>query len=396
MFFAASLLNMFRSLTKTVSVFLLILCTASGIAAENLRLPLELPPEIYLVPGVECNIYFENLVLTLAPKNYAYKVNCTKGRNDAGRWRFTPTVKDVGTYDWKLTVYDSANRVAAEGSTRLVVVPPDAGKNKNISLLVIGDSLTDVSVYPLELKNLLGKPGNPQVTFIGSHGGSGKAPDKIAHEGYGGWRWKTFCTQWSEDKAKKYRAKSKFLTLKNGRPVLDFQQYLDRYNQGKKPDFITVMLGTNDIFDATDKNINEAVDSALNHARLLLKEFQKVAPDALIGVALTVPPAASQDAFGANYRCRQTRWQFRRNQFHLVERMIAEFSKPQWKNVSLIPAFTALDCQNNYPVRSEVINSRNGKKVLRQCNGVHPAKEGYYQIADVFYCWLKYQLSKQK
>ena len=375
---------------------LLLVFASAFLQAEEKTLPLQLPPQIYAVPGIECNVYFENLVLTLKPDNYAFEVKCNKGRNDESRWRFTPSAQDVGTYDWHLKVYDSSNRIVAAASTKLVIVPADAGKGRQISIMLVGDSLTDTSIYPLELKNLLAAPGNPQTRFIGSNGGRGKAPGEIAHEGYGGWRWKTFCTQWAENHKIPYRTKSKFLTLKNGKPVLDFQAYLDKYNQGRKPDFITVMLGTNDVFDATDENIDQAVDSALKHADWLIGEFRKVAPDARIGIALTVPPAASQDAFGANYRCRQTRWQFRRNQFHLVNRMISHFGKKGDKNISLIPAFTGLDCRNNYPVRAEAINSRNPGKILRQVNGVHPAPAGYKQIADIFYGWLKYQLANQK
>jgi len=151
--------------------------------------------------------------------------------------------------------------------------------------------------------------------------------------------------------------------------------------------------GTNDVFNASEETIGPAIDSALKYARLLLAEFRRAAPGAKIGVALPVPPAASQDAFGANYRCRQTRWQYRRNQFHLVERMIAEFREKPLENVFLVPVFVGLDCRNNYPVRQEAVNSRNAAVVQLQCNGVHPADTGYQQIADSFYCFLKYHLA---
>ena len=63
-------------------------------------------------------------------------------------------------------------------------------------------------------------------------------------------------------------------------------------------------------------------------------------------------------------------------------------------NVSLIPGFINLDCENNYPVKSVNVNARSQKKVLRHIQNVHPSQEGYHQIGDAFYCWLKYQLSK--
>jgi lysophospholipase L1-like esterase len=365
-------------------------------AGEN-KLPLELPPVVYAVPGIESNIYFDNLVLTINSRNYAFEVKCSKGRNNADRWSFTPNADDIGTYDWNLKVYDSANQVVAAGSTKLTVVPADAGKDRKISMLIVGDSLTDISIYPAALRDLLQQPGNPDVTFLGTNGGRGKPAGDIAHEGYGGWQWMMFCTRWTDDKQSPYRAKSKFLTLKDGKPVLDFKAYLDKYADGKIPDFITVMLGPNDVFRASDDSIEEVyIKRIFFYADMLIAEFRKVAPNARIGLGLTVPPASSQDAFGANYNCRQTRWQYRRNQFRLVERMIEKFGNDKVTNVSLIPVFVGLDCENNYPVSSEKINSRNSKTIMRQSNGLHPAPEGYYQIADAFYCWIKFQLASQK
>ena len=103
-------------------------------AAENLQL--QLPPAIYAVPGVEMNVYFDNIVMTVNPGNYVFDVNCSKGRNGHKRWRFTPASKDVGTYVWELKVI-SDKGVVASGKTKLIVVPENAGKDKNLSLLSV-------------------------------------------------------------------------------------------------------------------------------------------------------------------------------------------------------------------------------------------------------------------
>jgi lysophospholipase L1-like esterase len=366
-----------------------ILCFSSLLLA---KLPIELPPTVYAVPGIETNIYFDNIVLTTNARNYVFDVTCSKGRNDAKRWCFIPSDKDVGSYTWKVRVFNEKNKLVAAGTTKIIVSPKNSGAGKKIFLLLIGDSLTDQHVYPTAIYDLMTKQDNLKLTMIGSHSGRGRESGKIAHEGYGGWTWKRFCTHWTN--GKDYRAKSKFLTLANGKPKLDFKAYINKYGNGKNPDFITIMLGTNDIYSCNDSNITQRIQVLVSYADKFIYAIKKDAPNAQIGLVLTVPPAASQDAFGNNGKCAQTCWQFRRNQFHLVKVMIKKFGNGKVKNVSLIPVFVGLDCENNFPMASKKLNSRNTRKVLQHYNAVHPAKSGYLQIADSFYCWLKYKLNK--
>ena len=116
-------------------------------------LKLQLPEKIYAVPGIEANIYFDNIVLTPNSDIYVFDVTCKKGRNDQKRWRFVPTDKDVGEYDWSVKVIDASGTLA-EGKTKLIVSPADAGKGKSISILLVGDSLTSANVYPIRLFEL--------------------------------------------------------------------------------------------------------------------------------------------------------------------------------------------------------------------------------------------------
>ena len=45
-------------------------------AAENVKLLL--PERIYAVPGVEINVYFQNIVTVINPDNYVFDVDCKK------------------------------------------------------------------------------------------------------------------------------------------------------------------------------------------------------------------------------------------------------------------------------------------------------------------------------
>ena len=85
-------------------------------------------------------------------------------------------------------------------------------------------------------------------------------------------------------------------------------------NEGKSPEYIVVFLGVNDIFAADDTNIETKIDTISKNADILLSEFRKTGAHTKIAIALTPPPASTQDAFGGSYQCGQTRWQYRKNQ----------------------------------------------------------------------------------
>ncbi|MFA6568340.1 MAG: SGNH/GDSL hydrolase family protein [Victivallales bacterium] len=370
----------------------------SGLARQAPQNPVNLllPPVVYAVPGSEINIYFDNVLLVPDTRDYLFDVDCKNGRQDQGRWRFTPEAKDVGSFPLTIRVFDQNSKMLAEANTTVTVSPADAGKGRDISLMVLGDSLTGASVYPGELYKLFKTGDNPNVRFIGSHIGAGNPPKEgvPCHEGRGGWAWSSYCSKWTENsKEAPYLQKSPFLSLKDGKPVLDFKAYCDKYNGGKAPDYITVFLGINDIFGANDSTIDQTIDKIFESADMLIGEFRRVGVDTKIALALVPPPAASQDAFGENYRCGQTRWQYRKNQNRLVERMLAKFSAREKDKLFVIPVYVNLDCANNYPMKEEPVNARNPKKTSRACNGVHPAAEGYYQIADSFYFWFKNELN---
>ena len=378
---------------------------AAAKAAQPAVLPLQkqffLPEKLYAVPGIECNIYFRNIFLAVNPANFVFDVTCKVGRNDLKRWRFTPAAADAGkTYPLSIKVYDK-NGLAAEGQTTIHVAPADAGKGKAISILIVGDSLTNATVYPTRLHTLFKQDGNPKLTMIGSHRGSGRqpVPGGVAHEGYGGWTWTAFMTRFQDESAlkdptpvKKFYAKSKFLTKKDGKVVFDLAQYLKKYNNGKTPDVITFQLGVNDVFGADEASLPKRIQTILANADKLIAAFRKEAPDALIGVGY-VTPGANQDAFGTNYKCGQTAWGYYRNHFRLNQAMAKHFAKYNDPKLVMIPSNVGLDTENNFPVKKEAVNSQNKTVVSRQSNGVHPAPSGYNQIGDTYFAWLKNQLA---
>jgi hypothetical protein len=121
----------------------------------------------------------------------------------------------------------------------------------------------------------------------------------------------------------------------------------------------------------------------------LLSMVRSAGPEVEFAVLLPVPPAATQDAFGANYGSGQTRWQYRRNQHRLLECLLERYAGRESEHVHVIPTHLNLDCVHNYPAVTEPANLRSSVQLRRLNNGVHPAAEGYQQIGDSLYAWLK-------
>ena len=377
---------------KTLFVALFFLAAVLA-AAEDVRLLV--PEKIYAVPGVEMNVYFNNIVTVINPANYVFDVDCKKGRNDLKRWRFTPRKEDVGTWEWKITVIGSSG-VVAEAKSELVVVPEDAGKGQPFSLLIVGASQTRQGFYPNRVAELMKRPGNPEFVSIGTRG---KGPAR--HEGYGGWRGDSFLTRWGYAGDAKndgmhpnrpLNFNSPFLFPdREGKGVFDLKKYFEINNGGKAPDAVSFQLGLNDFFLATDETIAEITRKSTANMEKLIAKFRELEPAPEIFVFQHIP-GAGQDGFGRSYANGRTSWQYRKN-LDYYNRALLKKSK-ELKFV-IVPVYINIDTENNYPQIKEPVNEGNPVMIVRQNNGVHPAKAGYDQMGDTLYCRLKAWLAER-
>ena len=353
--------------------------TAADAKFEN-ALELPLPPQVYAVPGVEMNVYFDNVVLTQEPHSYRFDVKCSLGRTEDRRWTVIPKTRNVGQVPLSIRVSNKGGRLLATASSVLHVVPQEAGQDKKIRLMIVGDSLTHATRYPNEVGRLLSQPGNPSWTMLGTHRPS-SAAEGVAHEGYGGWTWARFATQYEPNPDGTYRKRSSpFVFLgDDGKPQLNVKRYVREQCEAQSPDFVIFMLGINDCFSAPADDpagIDSRIDTVIEHAKTLLADFRKAAPNAHFGICLTPAPNSRQEAFQANYKDRYSRWGWKRIQHRLVQRQIESVTARNDDDVSIIPTQLNIDPIDGYPVN----------------NGVHPNEAGYAQLGSSIYAWLKSRL----
>jgi lysophospholipase L1-like esterase len=356
---------------------------------------LNLPSVIFTVPDIEANIYFDNLCLVSNPANYIFDVNCPKGMQQMERWTFRPCSADIGSHPLIIEVRDETNSIIARASTVVRVIPKDAGAGQKIKMLFIGDSLTHASIYSQHLLDLCRGDSEPQITLIGSHVPDSNHPAN-RHEGYGGWTAKDFITRYTGTaRTGAYQKRGSPFLYKDSNevPILNFGRYCAEMNVEKGPDFVTIFLGANDVFSATDDNINSKIDEMVAYYDKLIKMIHDFRSDTKIAVLLPVPPAATQDAFGANYSCGQTRWQYKRNQHHLVDRLMKQYGNRESEKIYIVPTNVSIDCMHNYPMSKTTCNARTSEQVIRLDNALHPTVVGYRQIGDTLYCWLKANLA---
>ena len=371
-------------------------CAVPCLAQSDQRLIV--PPRIFATPGVEMNLYFDNILLHPHSDSLIIDVDCPLGVHQQARWTATPAEADVGEHRLTLRVLTPEMQVIEEAEAIVEVVDPAAGQGREITLLCIGASQTAASHYTQRLLDLFAADEAVGIRLIGESGPGGDTGNR--HEGYGGWSFARFATQYDADDYREVdgrmrRQRSPFVFDFNGEPRLDFQRYLDANNGGEAPDFITILLGTNDTFSADEETIEERIDEMYAHRETLLAAIRAAAPDTPIGILTLMPPAASQDAFGANYRCGQTRWQFRRNQHRVVERDYAEWGNREDEAIYIIPAHSNLDTVWGFPRAQVRPNAHAEMEISRMNNGVHPTPAGYYQVGDTVYGWIKSHLATQ-
>jgi lysophospholipase L1-like esterase len=398
-----------------------------------------LPPTVYVTEGREMSIYFDNVVAADEWRDYAWDVvaaGIPSSKQQSERWTYTSGGLVFTTNVTVAAHNKTSGSPIAMGTVEVKGQAAAAGTGQTPKCIFIGDSLTAAGTYTGELLTIAGV----DALKIALHGTRGIAPN--LHEGRSGWKiddyataGRTFyrftvsgvvtapainLTEFSHN-GSVYRVQELSLsggagtftcervsgtadplasgtltktvstgdatvafsawTTVPGNPfwiggALNFPQYLtDRAIP--VPDWVFVMLGINDEFAKLDTLI-----ASIKAAGAAIK----------IGLMTPTPPSFEQDAFATSYNVGQTRLRAKRNILLWNKFLIARYAGQTANRIYVVPTHVNLDTVNNMSRAAPApVNSRSTVQVARQNNGVHPATEGYYQIADTVWAFLKNQ-----
>ena len=332
---------------------------------DNPPYHLNLPPKLYALVGKEMNVYFDNLMIDDADK-YDFFVKTTLGKQQSERWTVTPTVAATTAITFQL-YKDAADRgnPLTEAVTSLVVAPTTSGSGLTKTYLQIGDSTTKGMIETGELQALFGADAM-NLTQIGTQG---TAPNK--HEGY-----PTKTTEYVTTQT----------ALANG-GVFDFENYMTTQGYAGV-DYVGIHLGINDMYQwQSDAGANGQITATLARFEEMVASIHAYNPAIKIGFLVTIPPAKTEESFANDTG--MTRWRYKRNVLLLAAKIIKQFKNREANNVYLVPFNCNLDTLNNFGSNSVAVNSRNTTLVTRQNNALHPNNNGYAQMADTVYYWLK-------
>lgn len=157
---------------------------------------LYLPKSYDLVVGDTFELFYRGVIRSMNPYKYYIYINCEKGTPYPRYYTYTPKDNEVGEYELTITLYDDYHQEIEQAKSILKVVSPKKPKRK-VNVLCFGDSLTFNGVWPYEgYRRFCKDDGEPKgLGFVNSLNFLGTMKkEEIGYEGYGGWKWREFCT----------------------------------------------------------------------------------------------------------------------------------------------------------------------------------------------------------
>ena len=408
---------------------------------------INVPEKYSLVVGDTFELFWKGIIEAVDPYAFNIHANCSVGKCFKRKFEFTPTT--AGTYPLTVSIEDNSGNVIDSKTVNLVVSNVANSPSTLKNVLCVGDSLLANGQWAYEAdRRLTGTGGTPNgnelnnAEFIGTNDKEG-----TGYEGYGGWTFTSYntanvrndfvwitCThdKTSADQHSIYQdsngAKWKIETIEAGRIKMirtsgssampssgslawvsggvnhsniaftasaiasgnpfwdessnkvDFAAYASRLGVSSI-DFCYVLLGWNST-TTTSYLYKTSVKTFIDN---LLSDF----PDcevALLG--LQIP---SLDGFGVSYGCEWNYYDKMKKVFEFND-LYAEIAS-EYDNVHFVNIAGQFDTENNMPSATRNVNVRSSKTETYQTNGVHPATEGYNQIADAVYRDLTHELN---
>ena len=324
----------------------------TGNSTSDFKVNFTLPLKIYSVVGQELNIYFKN-VIDQKDTTLDFDVSSSFGKQMTDRLTGVPEQATTTTIG--ISAYKDYEQVGT-GSTSLVTTNI---ATKDVKVLYFGDSTVNAGGITKRLLDLYSAEPS-SLTLLGTRG----LDSTNRYEGRGGWSGATYRTP-----LEAYGEGNPFYNP--DKMDFDFSYYMSQQDYSGLDHFI-IQLGINDTFGMTsDETLQTKIDTILSDFDYIINDVKSYDSNIKVGVTVTIPPNASQDAFGNAYGNGQTQWRYKRNNAIWVKRLIEHFNGKESRGIYLVPMQHNIDTTINI------------------ADGVHPTQAGYDQIGDSVYAYLK-------
>lgn len=158
---------------------------------------ISLPDTINAIVGDTLQLFFRGMIQAVDPYKYDILVTCSKGNKYPRYWQYTPTVADIGTTTFTVTIKDDNRNILASKTCQLVTKNVVQSPAENLNVACFGDSLTADGIWCAEADRRLTGTGGTQagkaltnIAFVGS-----KQNGTTGYFGVGSWTWESYTQQ---------------------------------------------------------------------------------------------------------------------------------------------------------------------------------------------------------
>jgi hypothetical protein len=336
-----------------------------------------LPDEIVAVAGEKLQIFTRGIIESANPYSEIVTMQCDIGRLCPRYAEIEPASGDAGMHELTVNIMDKYCSIENTASTDICVVVASHQPTTNVNILCFGDSLTANGERIIEMHRRLcltgGTPagkGYGNITFIGDESDSGGAK----WVGHGGWTWQNYL---------ELTGANPFYNAENS--AIDFVNFCSAVGAGGI-DIVYVLLGWNQL-GAANKPLASDHAATISAAKTLIDKLKLDYPNVQVRI-LGLQMPSPHGGLGANYGMNS----YLSNYYPLARSAHGlNLAYQAWANeepysawMKFLAVAPCFDSDFNMPYNNATVNARNASVTEQKgSNGVHPAIEGYHQIADV-------------
>lgn len=329
------------------------------------------PPIFYSVAGLKNLMYYFQNIMYKKIDSYTFTHNLIGWFNGNGLIFDGITNETNDAIDYAIKDCDSASSKICEINIPFKACQENSKNGTNIGgIMMLGDSTVYHGYIMAELANRFEKDniqfaeiGNVTKTVADSDGNV----RNVKIEGRAGW------STYDYLHTKSYNNMSVNSFLNNN--TFDFSYYCKNNNVSKGDlKYLLIQMGINDSFRPMNGT------STVDNLKTIIASVHAFDSGIKIGIGLVIPPY-----LGKNYSiaCINDHI-FRLNQNKEIANKIND------DNTYIVPINCVLDVKNGFKTEERTIGGRiTDKKDIYPVDVTHPSDNGYYQISDEWYAFIK-------